>query len=238
MLAGDLTRGQNAYLYKSNHWEIFDALTDTWHFHIKKLDEGINFINRALYKNGQELHYAAIEYKGYMFWDIEGNMKDISLEKKLQGLKELAEIKSINFKSNLIAQDLVIQSAQEFKITILADDTKNIYLSSYQSQPELKIKFRKNALLLEIAHEISNQMDYVVENIQEVDFVMFLDAANIWGVDYDSSIDDDGSFRSSFGVGIDWMTPIGPLNFIFAQPITKESSDKTQTFRFNLGTTF
>ena len=85
---------------------------------------------------------------------------------------------------------------------------------------------------------LSTTLPQILSNIQEVDFVMFLDAANIWGVDYDSSIDDDGSFRSSVGVGIDWMTPIGPLNFIFAQPITKENSDKTQTFRFNLGTTF
>ena len=85
---------------------------------------------------------------------------------------------------------------------------------------------------------LSTTLPQILSNIQEVDFVMFLDAANIWGVDYDSSIDDDGSFRSSVGLGIDWMTPIGPLNFIFAQPITKENSDKTQTFRFNLGTTF
>ena len=85
---------------------------------------------------------------------------------------------------------------------------------------------------------LSTTLPQILSNIQEVDFVMFLDAANIWGVDYDSSIDDDGSFRSSVGLGIDWMTPIGPFNFIFAQPITKENSDKTQTFRFNLGTTF
>ncbi len=85
---------------------------------------------------------------------------------------------------------------------------------------------------------LSTTLPQILSNVQEVDFVMFLDAANIWGVDYDSSIDDDGSFRSSVGVGIDWMTPIGPFNFIFAQPITKENSDKTQTFRFNLGTTF
>ena len=47
-----------------------------------------------------------------------------------------------------------------------------------------------------------------------------------------------GTFRSSVGVGVDWLTPIGPLNFTFAQPITKESSDITETFRFNIGTTF
>ena len=85
---------------------------------------------------------------------------------------------------------------------------------------------------------LTTTVPQILSNIQEVDFVMFLDAANIWGVDYSSSIDDKGSLRSSIGLGIDWMTPIGPLNFIFAQPITKESTDKTQTFRFNLGTTF
>ena len=85
---------------------------------------------------------------------------------------------------------------------------------------------------------ISTTVPQILNNIQELDFVMFLDAANIWGVDYDSSIDDNASFRSSVGVGLDWMTPVGPFNFIFAHPITKESTDKTQSFRFNLGTTF
>ena len=39
-------------------------------------------------------------------------------------------------------------------------------------------------------------------------------------------------------VGKDLLTPIGPLSFSFSKPITKKSSDKTETFRFNLGTTF
>ena len=39
-------------------------------------------------------------------------------------------------------------------------------------------------------------------------------------------------------LGANWYTPIGPLTFSFAQPITKASTDKTETFRFNLGTTF
>jgi len=85
---------------------------------------------------------------------------------------------------------------------------------------------------------ISSTIPQVFNNLQQLDFVMFLDTANVWGVDYDSSIDDAGKFRSSVGLGIDWMTPIGPVNFILAQPITKESTDKTETFRFNIGTTF
>ncbi|MBD1152758.1 outer membrane protein assembly factor BamA [Pelagibacterales bacterium SAG-MED22] len=85
---------------------------------------------------------------------------------------------------------------------------------------------------------ITTTLPQLMSNLQQVDFIMFMDAANVWGVDYDSSIDDEGSIRSSIGLGIDWMTPIGPLNFTFAQPLTKETTDQTETFRFNIGTSF
>ncbi|WP_440936851.1 outer membrane protein assembly factor BamA, partial [Candidatus Pelagibacter sp.] len=77
----------------------------------------------------------------------------------------------------------------------------------------------------------------ILENVQNVDIVLFADAANIWGVDYDSSLDKSG-IRSSVGLGLDWLTPVGPLTFSFAQPITKEPTDIEETFRFNIGTSF
>ena len=77
----------------------------------------------------------------------------------------------------------------------------------------------------------------ILENVQSVDIVMFADAANVWGVDYDSSLDNSG-IRSSIGIGLDWLTPVGPLTFSFAQPITKEPTDIEETFRFNIGTSF
>ncbi len=77
----------------------------------------------------------------------------------------------------------------------------------------------------------------ILENVQNIDMVMFADVANIWGVDYDSSLDKSG-IRSAVGLGLDWLTPIGPLTFSFATPITKESTDIEQTFRFNIGTSF
>ena len=85
---------------------------------------------------------------------------------------------------------------------------------------------------------LSTTIKQVLPNSQNVDFVLFFDAANIWSVDYSSSIDDSDAIRSSAGVGIDWLTPIGPLNFSLSQPLSKASTDKTETFRFNLGTTF
>jgi len=78
----------------------------------------------------------------------------------------------------------------------------------------------------------------ILENNQNLDFVLFMDAANLWGVDYDSSINNSGKIRSSFGLAIDWLTAVGPLNFSFAQPISKDDGDITESFRFNLGTTF
>ena len=63
------------------------------------------------------------------------------------------------------------------------------------------------------------------------------DAANVFGVDYDSSLDSN-KIWSSTGLAIDWFTPIGPLSFSFATPLTKADSDKTETFRFKIGTTF
>ena len=44
--------------------------------------------------------------------------------------------------------------------------------------------------------------------------------------------------RSATGIGLDVLTPVGPLSFSLTQPISKKSTDKTETFRFNLGTTF
>ena len=78
----------------------------------------------------------------------------------------------------------------------------------------------------------------IFEESQNVDFLFFVDAANLWGVDYDSSLNDSGSIRSSTGVALDWFSPVGPLNFSFAVPLSKKDGDKTETFRFNLGTTF
>tara|TARA_X000000950_G_scaffold276241_1_gene363761 strand:- start:685 stop:2874 length:2190 start_codon:yes stop_codon:yes gene_type:complete len=77
----------------------------------------------------------------------------------------------------------------------------------------------------------------ILENNQSVDIVMFADAGNIWGVDYNSNLEVD-EIRSSVGVGLDWITPIGPLTFSLAYPITKAETDITETFRFNLGTSF
>jgi len=85
---------------------------------------------------------------------------------------------------------------------------------------------------------ISSTIPQIFENVQNLDASIFLDAANIWGVDYDSSINDSNKIRSSIGIGIDWFSVIGPMSFTFSETISKDSTDITESFRFNIGTTF
>ena len=66
----------------------------------------------------------------------------------------------------------------------------------------------------------------------------FLDFANVWEVDYDDTIDDSNKLRSSLGSSLNWISPIGPLSFVLATNLSKASTDKTQSFSFNLGTSF
>jgi len=75
------------------------------------------------------------------------------------------------------------------------------------------------------------------ENTQ-TDIGIFMDMGNLWSVDYDSSINDSSGIRSSVGANSNIYTPIGPLSFVFALPITKESTDTTQKFKFQIGTSF
>ena len=70
------------------------------------------------------------------------------------------------------------------------------------------------------------------------DINLFLDFGNVWGVDYDSSLDDSNKIRSSTGVQAQWNSPIGPMSFTFSKNISKADTDKTQSFNFNIGTTF
>ena len=88
------------------------------------------------------------------------------------------------------------------------------------------------------AINLSTNLPGILNTVENIDFLYFIDIANVWGVDYNSELDDSSLIRSSTGIGLDWTTPIGPLSFSLTQPITKKSSDKTETFRFNLSTTF
>jgi len=72
---------------------------------------------------------------------------------------------------------------------------------------------------------------------ENIDLNLFFDAANLWHVDYDSSLNSD-KIRSATGVSVNWFTPVGPLSFSYAIPISEATTDKTESFRFQIGTSF
>ena len=85
---------------------------------------------------------------------------------------------------------------------------------------------------------IATSLSQILPNSQNTNFSIFFDAGNVWGIDYSSSLNDESKIRSSAGIAVDFFTPIGPLNFSLSEPITKGKNDITESFRFNLGTTF
>ena len=63
----------------------------------------------------------------------------------------------------------------------------------------------------------------------------FYDMGNVFGENqsYDLS-----QLRSSVGVGLSWISPIGPLRFAIANPVKSFSGDRIQKFQFQIGTAF
>ncbi len=87
------------------------------------------------------------------------------------------------------------------------------------------------------AINLNSTLPNLLNGYENVDFNLFLDAANLWHVDYDNSLDSD-KIRSSTGISMNWFTPVGPLSFSYAIPISEAKSDKTESFRFQIGTSF
>jgi len=67
---------------------------------------------------------------------------------------------------------------------------------------------------------------------------LFLDVGNVWGIDYSSIISDSSKIRSTTGIALDIVSPIGPLSFTYSIPLSKASTDKEQNFLFNIGSSF
>ncbi len=89
-----------------------------------------------------------------------------------------------------------------------------------------------------LAFNLATTLPQILPSLQNVDFSLFYDAANVWGLDYSSTKSEGSKIRSSFGLAVDFYTVIGPLNFSFTEVISKDPGDVTESFRFNLGTTF
>jgi outer membrane protein insertion porin family len=70
-------------------------------------------------------------------------------------------------------------------------------------------------------------------NDQQVRMFTFLDVGNVWADTIDLS-----DLRYSTGLGLNWLSPLGPLKLSVGFPINKQPGDRTQRFQFQIGTGF
>jgi outer membrane protein insertion porin family len=72
---------------------------------------------------------------------------------------------------------------------------------------------------------------------------IFAEGGTLTGIDVPDGVDDEnlqdsGSLRASAGVGLSWLSPLGPIAVDFSEAFLKEDEDKTETFRISFGTRF
>ena len=63
----------------------------------------------------------------------------------------------------------------------------------------------------------------------------FVDAGNVYGDEQTMKLNE---MRASAGIGLSWISPLGPLRLAYAQPIRKYTGDKIQKLQFQIGTSF
>lgn len=67
---------------------------------------------------------------------------------------------------------------------------------------------------------------------------LFADAAGLWSDNNPYEIAGSAGLRYSYGLGLLWNSPIGPLKFSYGLPINKKEGDELQKFQFQIGTSF
>jgi len=90
---------------------------------------------------------------------------------------------------------------------------------------------------IEAGAEIIFPTPFVDSN--KVRTLAFFDVGNIFETNGDSKFKPDvNNLRYSVGLGLSWITPIGPLTFAIAAPLNTAEDDDTQAFQFSLGQGF
>ncbi|ODV10766.1 MAG: outer membrane protein assembly factor BamA [Rubrivivax sp. SCN 70-15] len=63
----------------------------------------------------------------------------------------------------------------------------------------------------------------------------FADAGNVWG---DTEKVELSTLRASAGLGLSWISPVGPLKLSYGVPLRAQPNDRIQKFQFQIGTAF
>ncbi|MCX7902473.1 MAG: BamA/TamA family outer membrane protein, partial [Burkholderiaceae bacterium] len=63
----------------------------------------------------------------------------------------------------------------------------------------------------------------------------FLDGGQVWSAEQRLRL---GDLRYSVGIGLAWVSPIGPLKLSYGYPLKRQPGDRPQRFQFQIGTGF
>ena len=234
---------QNIYLSPEIDFLIEDLETNNTASNVLKRQEGSYTDLYFNYSINQDLRDKRFRTESGYVTTFSQEIPLISDNSELSNAFEITNYKKLSSTSNMVGKVSLFGKT----ITGLSDDvriSKRLNVPSYRLRgfERGKVGPVENNDYIGGNHitslNLSATLPTVFQGLDNLDVAIFFDAANVWGVDYDSSIDDKSTVRSSTGVALNLMTPVGPLSFSFANALTQASSDKTETFRFNLGTQF
>jgi len=82
---------------------------------------------------------------------------------------------------------------------------------------------------------VATPTDVIGLDNDNIRLIAFIDAGLVAEKAQNFNLND---FRSSAGLQLSWLTPIGPIGLYLAKPIVQKTNDSTESFSFDLGTTF
>lgn len=90
-------------------------------------------------------------------------------------------------------------------------------------------------LLTTAGAEVTFPIPFIKKKLRSFRLSAFADIGNVYDIDEDF---DAGLLRYSAGVGAIWISPFGAMTFSAATPFNEQDGDTTETFQFQLGSTF
>ena len=167
---------------------------------------------------GSDLTYYTIDYRGERYFQLDDE-EAIRIRGRLALGDGYGDLETMPFFRNFYAGGE--RSVRGFKANSLGPKSQGV------SDPE---SFGGNLLL-------TGGIDYQVaapflDEPRSNRLSLFIDYGQVYDTKQDVSLDD---LRASAGVGLTWMTAIGPLTFSYATPLLEKPGDETESFQFSIG---
>ena len=228
-----------SYDYDST-WENSADTQDKLNNHGKKLFTKQDYINSNI------TPYVSFDNTDDYYFPREGFRANASLEYAGVGgdskyLKPSASVRYFYSLEDLTDLDWIFRFKTQAKI-LIDNGQINQGDSLYLGGPSTLRGYKSYAFPSNDSGFYSDPYKKMWANQAELSFPLVPSAKMRWGVFYDYGMIGQNSFsdvkRSGTGALLEWISPMGPLQLIFAKPLNKKSGDDTASFEFSFGTSF